>query len=137
MELDVKSLPEDIADLWIRFEGWRSAKSGRGRIPDELWEEAVELARKYGVSRISATLRLSYNGLRSRLKPNRLPGKPSRSSSLETPAFIEIGDMSTPGLFHCRLELENGAGSKLRIRMQGNPSFDLVALSRVFFGDQS
>ena len=132
MEPDTKALPEDIADLRSRLESWRSAKTGRGRIPAEIWEEAAQLASKYGVSRVSSSLRMSYEGLKGRLEPCSMA-----SASSAMPTFIEIGDLATPGSSHCLLELENAAGCKLKVSIQGSPSFDLVALGKVFLSEQS
>jgi hypothetical protein len=39
-----------------RFEEWRRNRKGKASIPDELWETAVEVARKEGVSRTSTEL---------------------------------------------------------------------------------
>jgi hypothetical protein len=39
-----------------RFEEWRSNRSGKGRIPGELWSAAVEVARKEGINRTAREL---------------------------------------------------------------------------------
>lgn len=45
-----------------RFEDWRQTRRPSSPIPEALWNEAVALARAYGVNRTAQTLRLSYAG---------------------------------------------------------------------------
>ena len=45
----------------VQWSQWRATRKVGTRIPEPLWELAVELARKYGVSRTAATLRVSYD----------------------------------------------------------------------------
>ena len=40
-----------VAEVQERFEQWRQARTGKARIPDELWAAAIELARRDGVNR--------------------------------------------------------------------------------------
>jgi hypothetical protein len=48
------------------LERWRVSAQRGQRIPGHLWEAAARLARTYGVSRISAVLKLSYYDLKRR-----------------------------------------------------------------------
>ena len=41
-----------------RFEQWRSSRSGKAPIPDELWKLAINAARQQGVNRVAIQLRL-------------------------------------------------------------------------------
>ena len=41
---------EVYAELQGRFEQWRSTQPLRSRLPESLWESAVELAREHGVN---------------------------------------------------------------------------------------
>jgi hypothetical protein len=58
----------DIEALRLRFERWRRTRKSKTRIPDGLWSAAVELARRYGINRTAAPLRLDGGKLK------RLPG---------------------------------------------------------------
>ncbi len=80
---------------------------------------------------MSTSLRMSYEGLKGRLEPC-----PTVGVSAPLPTFIEIGDLATPGSSQCLLELENAAGCKLKLRIQGSPPFDLVALGKAFLNGQ-
>ena len=48
----------DVGEVQTRFENWRQNRKGKARIPDELWEAAVEVARRDGVNQTAAALHL-------------------------------------------------------------------------------
>ena len=48
----------DIQELHTRLEQWRQSRPKRSPIPDELWAAAALLARRDGVNRTAAALRL-------------------------------------------------------------------------------
>jgi hypothetical protein len=47
-----------------RFEQWRSSRSGKTPIPDELWKLAIAAARQQGVNRAAQQLRLDAGKLK-------------------------------------------------------------------------
>ena len=51
---------EAVAD---HFEQWRRNKKKGERIPQTLWDEAIDLVETHGVSRVTRTLRLSATDL--------------------------------------------------------------------------
>ena len=51
-------IPEPIVQLQRQLEQFRSTQSGRTRLPETLWQAAVELARQYGVYPVAHPLRL-------------------------------------------------------------------------------
>ena len=42
---------EDLEQLRRRFDEFRNSRASRGRLPDNLWKEAVGLAQRYGLNR--------------------------------------------------------------------------------------
>jgi hypothetical protein len=56
--------PADLESLSLRFERWRRTRKSKTRIPDGLWSAAVELARRYGINRTAAPLRLDGGKLK-------------------------------------------------------------------------
>ena len=137
MTTEKPSQPPDLQALQDRLEQWRSTRNrGRGRIPEAIWAEATVLALHHGVSRVSTRLRLGYDSLKKRVDTRRQEAAPPSPPS-SGPAFLEIaGIPSSPSPPCCLLELENSSGCKLTVRLQGAPSFDLVALSKVFWEGQ-
>ena len=60
-------LPAELARGRSRFQAWREMREPGGRIPQDLWDMAVGLARTYGVSRTAIALSLDYYSLRKRV----------------------------------------------------------------------
>src|ERR1035438_9295079 len=60
-------MPEPIAQLQRRLDQFRSTQSRRTKLPESLWQAAVELARQHGVYAVAHPLRLDYMGLKKRL----------------------------------------------------------------------
>ena len=52
-----------------RFEKWRNNRSGKARIPAELWSAAVEVARKEGINRTARELHVAWDDLKRRMAP--------------------------------------------------------------------
>ncbi len=50
-----------------RFETWREVRNKRTKIPEELWQAAVELSSDYSLNKISQTLHLNYSVLKERI----------------------------------------------------------------------
>jgi hypothetical protein len=48
-------------------ERWREQEVCRWRMPEELWDAAVSLARTHGVGPIARALRLDYGSLKKRM----------------------------------------------------------------------
>lgn len=57
------------------FEQWRTALTGRQRIPEGLWQTATALSESYSLCKIAAELRIDYHRLRQCVR-ERLPQSP-------------------------------------------------------------
>jgi hypothetical protein len=117
----------DINEVRIRFEHWRQSQHGKARIPDELWWAAIEIARRDGVNRTAAALRLDGGKLK-RL----LVAADSVSGKTSPPRFVELVAPHAVGLPECTIELEGRSG-KLRIHWKGATAADLAGLSRALW----
>jgi hypothetical protein len=122
----------DIEALRLRFERWRRTRKSKTRIPDGLWSAAVELARRYGINRTAAPLRLDGGKLKRLVLA---AGRGSRRSA--PPRFVELpaptGVPSGWSVAEYTLELE-GHNRKLRIQCKGASAAELAALSRALWG---
>ena len=56
-------LPKDLARARGQFQAWRGQRTGR-RIPQQLWDLAVRLVNRHGVSRTATALGLDYYSLK-------------------------------------------------------------------------
>jgi hypothetical protein len=69
-----------------RFEEWRTSRSGKSPIPDELWKLAIDAARQQGVNRAAQQLRLDAGKLKRRF----VAAGPRRSKARQQPRFVEL-----------------------------------------------
>ena len=124
-------VPVPLEQTRQRFEQWRRKRKARTRIPEPLWDAAVRMANRYGIWQTSKALRVAYYALQERVeKEANATSLPNGSQS----KFIELPVASGVDTPQCTVELEDGAGAKMRIHLQGVEAPDLVALSRSFWG---
>ena len=104
-----------------RFEEWRNNRSGKARIPAELWSAAVEVARKEGINRTARELHVAWDDLKRRM--GEVPQQPG------SPAFVELVAPRAESIPECMIELE-GRRCKVRIQLKGASASYLATLSR-------
>ena len=116
-------IPEPIAQLQLQLDQFRSTQRLRTKLPESLWQAAVELARQYGVYPVAHPLRLDY----VRLK-RRLGGVTKLRRRSAKPAFVELIAAPSATLEECVIELESSSGSKMRIQWKtsGPPDWTKV-----------
>jgi hypothetical protein len=56
-------VPDSMNQLQQQFDQFRRTRTGRRKLPEALWQAAVEQARRHGVNVVAHTLRLDYSGL--------------------------------------------------------------------------
>jgi hypothetical protein len=117
-------LPQDLLRALSRFQDWRRQRTSRSPIPHHLWALAVGLAQRHGVSRTATILRLDYYRLKNRAE-QAAPARP------RSPAFVSLPAPLVPGK-QCQFELDNGAGTILRVQLLGYDAADLEVLARAF-----
>jgi hypothetical protein len=78
-------IPEPIAQLQHQLNEYRSTQPRRRKLPESLWQAAVELAREHGVYSVARPLRLDYMGLKKRLG-----GVPRLRRKASKPATVTI-----------------------------------------------
>src|SRR3954471_22988059 len=64
----MSALPDDLSRTRALFEHWRATRSGRGKIPEQLWQAAIALRDRYPVSQLCRELHLSAGALRAHLR---------------------------------------------------------------------
>ena len=126
-------IPKSIVRVQQRFEQWRrlgkKTKTGRSRIPEELWRAAVEVAIEHGAYKAARALRLNHTALKARL-PER---SGERGGSVEG-AFVELVPAALSGVAECVVDLEDGRGARMRIQLRGGMTPDLASMTRAFCG---
>jgi hypothetical protein len=120
-------IPEPIVQLLRQLEQFRSTHPRRAKLPDSLWQAAVELARQHGVYPVAHPLRLDYMGLKKRL--GRVPDLRPKATR---PAFVELTAPHSATLEEYVIEFESSAGSKMRIQWKTTAPPDWTNLLRAW-----
>jgi hypothetical protein len=118
-----------------RVEQWRELHGGNGRgsqIPEELWNEAVELARVEGVWATARALRFKYEKLKARVDSATRRGGKNVSAGDGKPAFVELGMAELCGGGKAVVELMSRHGDRMRIEVTG-ASMDVAGLTQAFW----
>ena len=123
------SQASDLKNVRQQFNTWRKNKICK-RTPQKLWQAAINLHRIEGLSihRISKELHLNYNDFKKRISDNNIPV----IKNSQVPDFIELKySQEVPS--ECIVEMENIAGSKMRMSFKGKTDFDLLELGKSFW----
>src|SRR5260370_38920691 len=90
-----------LEEARARFEEWRNNRSGKARIPAELWSAAVEVARKEGINLTARELHVAWGDLKRRMATPmaEVPQQPG------SPAFVELVGTPAESVPACMIEL--------------------------------
>ena len=111
-----------VEEVRVRLEEWRQSRPKGAAIPDELWSAAIELARRDGLGRTAAALRLDYGKLKRLMRPT--PGVEKKST---WPAFMEL-IAPEAAVAQCAIEME-GRRARIRIELKASAA-EVVSFSR-------
>src|SRR3954471_6636817 len=100
-----------IEQLQRQLDEFRGAQPHRTKLPESLWQAAVELARQHGVYSVAHPLRLDYVGLKKRLG-----GASPRRRKATKPAFVKLIGPNRAQREECVIDFESSGGSKMRIQ---------------------
>ena len=120
-------IPEPITQLQRQLDQFRSSQSQRTKLPESLWQAAVELARQHGVYAVAHPLRLDYMGLKKRLGE-----PPSHRRKVPRAAFVELITPPPATLEECVIEFESSRGAKMRIQWKATAPPDWAGLLRAW-----
>ena len=118
-------IPGAIEQLQRRFDEFRSTQPHRTRLPEALWQAAVELAREHGLHPVARPLGLDYMGLKGRLA-----GVPVGGKKATAPAFVELIAAHPATMAECVIEFESSIGGKVRIEWKNSSAPDWANLFR-------
>ena len=121
---------ESLVLLQQKLEQFRSTRAGRTRLPEALWQAAVELAKQHGLYQTARRLRLDYTCLKKRL--NSQGGSPGRSKREKSAAsFVELFPRPARPE-ECIIEREAATGAKSRIQWKASLPPDWTGLLRAW-----
>ena len=142
-----KSSQRELAQLKLRVQDWRQTKkSVTEPMPREMWELAIQLAERHGVSRTARATGLNSGWLRKRVAAS------EAKSPIGTPAFLElpsamvvvaearVQEAEPEVAVGYRLEaaatidLSTPDGARMRIRLEAGQELDAAGVVAAFFG---
>jgi hypothetical protein len=109
--------------LQQQLDQFRSTRPRGTKLPESVWQAAVELARQHGVYAVAHPLRLDYMGLQKRLG-----GVALLRRKATKPAFVELTAPQATPLQECMIEFESLRGGKMRIQCKASGPSDCVSL---------
>ncbi len=112
-----------VEEVGARLEEWRQSGKKGVAIPDELWSAAIEVARRDGLGRTAAALRLDYGKLKRLMMA--AEGVEKKAAS---PSFMELIAPGAAAVAQCAIEME-GRRARIRIELKANAA-DVVSFSR-------
>ncbi len=121
-----------LGQIRQQLEYHRKNQKKRGRIPENLWEAAVDLYPEYSIYQIARALRLDYASVKKRiLQPQK------KKTSPATPAFIQVDIPSPPKLTQLdqnewSIEMENADGAKMKIGVKSSQMLDIGMICQSF-----
>lgn len=130
-----RAVEEELIALSQRVEQWRERREGgRERIPEELWNAAVVVARARGVYATSKALRFNYTHLKERVELSQSTERAERREQDEGTRFIELGaGVLGGGSSKTVVELWGRSGGRVRIDVSGQSGVDVVGLAQAFW----
>ncbi len=117
-----------LGDVRSRFECWRRSRKLGVRIPEDLWQAAVEAAQEHGVSKTAQTLGLDYYGLKKRWESTLEVSESEPAAGRE---FLEIPLFATAP--DCVLEMVGAQGARLRVELRGSAAAHCETLAQALW----
>jgi len=130
MTTKTKQFSSDIEVVRRPLEAWRRTRQPRDRIPEPLWAAMTQLARTYGLSPVSAALRVEYYALKDRVAGSQ---KATAVSPPSPPTFIELKPRPTSQMSVCLVGLEDRSGNKMTLRLDPVSGVDALAMVQAFW----
>jgi hypothetical protein len=136
-----RAVVEDLAALCERVEQWRKRREGPPtRIPEELWEAAVRVARIEGVGPTSRALHFDHSRLKGRVELTAGQERGRRGEKSELATFIELGPNPLATAVGVGgktvVEIVGRRGGRMRIDVSGS-GVEIVGLAQAFWSHES
>jgi len=130
-----KDLPVALRTARRQLDRWRSRHRPHTRLPEELWHQAVALAREHGLNKTASALSLKYYSLKKRMEAAVGDSSTGQEVSCE---FVEF--LASPMAVRsceCTIELDAGNGTAVRIHVKGVCMADLASFVSALRGPRA
>jgi len=116
-----------------KFENWRRSRAKLGRIPEDLWDAAVNLHKEYNISKICEVLGLQHSKLKSRIL------EANKKIDI-SPKYIQLDmNMHQQQAYQNEwsVEIEKADGAKIKISSKSSKMPDFALLCQSFLKGRS
>ena len=128
---NTRVLPADVERVRQRIALWRQERTAGKPMPQRLWTAAAKVAQRHGVARTMRMLGLDYYKLKSLVQRKSLA---QGAAPVESAQFVEVAPPAP--VAQCRIEIEGGAGARIKIELPAASGADLVlGLCQRVWGD--
>jgi len=125
--------PEQLNGLRRQIHEWRQNRTVPGAMPGALWDQAVALAKVFGICRIARAVGLDYSALRKRTE--QVP-----ATSLVKPTFVQlpatIAPIETP-VAPTTIEITARDGARMRIHLEAGHGTEAASIVAAFLGSRA
>lgn len=111
-----------------RFTEWRRTRAKKARIPEELWDAAIAVARRDGVNRTAQALHLDGGKLMRRMVA--AGSEPERKAEDVPTTFLELVSSPPEMRIECVVEAERPGGSTVRVQLKSVTMREVAELGR-------
>ncbi len=118
---------EDAREVRKRIERWRRTRAKRGPMPEELWQQAVALARRTSVYRTSTTLGVNYATLKWHVAEAESAGGRA--------GFVEVVGLQPPAS-EVVVELADAGGTRMTVRTSASGAADVAELASALWRER-
>ena len=128
-----RPIPAAVREVGERFEAWRGTRLKLGRIPEELWDAAIAVAREHGVWTVSRALCVNYDALKGRVGASAgsaTEGEETSSTVVELPASSVEGTSSP---VQTVVDLWGRDGERMTIRVAASAALDVAQVVSAFW----
>jgi len=122
------NMPRALSEARCQLDHWRSQQPNkRTRLPKELWQQAVVLAKEHGLNKTARALGLKYYSLKKHLEATATDKSKPAEARRE---FLELlpSPVTSPSV-ECTIELEDGSGTTMRMHIKGARITDLASFA--------
>lgn len=123
---------EQLNDLRRQIQEWRQNRTVPGAMPGVLWDQAVALAKDFGVCRIARAVTLDYTALRKRTEQ-------APSAGLVRPTFVQLPATLTPvasPVAPTTIEITARDGARMRIHLEAGHGTEAASIVAAFLGSR-
>ena len=126
---------EGLAQVVERFRRWRDGRVAGARIPVQLWDAAVAMAKVHGVPSVSKALGLDGKRLKRRVEFAAGHVQPTQAAQPQA-KFVEMfAPPTSVAVTHaCLLELQNARGATMRVHLHSAGLSALAGVCSAFLG---